>query len=317
MGMDLITSESSVLLNQIRDAFDIEQVKKMIKQLDAIKIALEAIDRFHEKSVIYAQLEAEAFVRLIELGGIKELRGYKRKTAEWLCSMAADERSSVIAKCKDGITITALYKSENPSYCQKNDEEKKKDLIKMERDIIEESVESKKPVDLFAFSEAVRVSHKDRSVYDAAYAISRSDTAVDEVRHYLRENGYVGVGSKTGKYFPAKKEYKNEIVKAIRQRFRSILCDIYSLRSIANRSEIGKLSCFDFCYEDDWHMAHGEKDIAYPLMIALWQLDLFDDIDVFENAYHIKWKRENLFYKGYDGCWYIKPGCGTKENENA
>lgn len=316
MPNDLITSDSSILLRQICGAVDVDQVKKMIRQLEAIKVALEAIDRFHEKSVLYAQLEAEAYLRLIELGGIKELRGYKRKTAEWLSEMTSEERHRWIAECKNGITIVEVYKSQFPPYTGKTDQEKKEDVVKLARELIEENVEESKPIDLHEYAETVRVAHSNKSAYDGLFAIKQSDTAVDEVRHYLRSKGYVGIGENAKKYFPAKKEYKEEIVKAIRQRTRSIISDIYSLQNIINRSEIGKLSCSDFIWETDWKMTHdsGSKEIVYCLMIALWQLDLFDDLDAFERTYHIRWNRENEFVREYGG-WYLRPGC-EREGDN-
>lgn len=312
VSMDLITSDSSILLNQIHDAVDIEQLKTMIKQLEAVKIALEAIDRFHEKSVLYARLEADAFIRLIELGGVKELRGYKRKTAEWLSEMSDDERTEWIAKCENGITIVEIYKSEHPSFCQKSKIEKVDSAVDLLRETIELSVAVKNPVDLSDFSKAVKESYKAKNEYQVIGSLKYADTAVDEMRRYLRDNGYVGVGESTGKYFPAKREYREEITKAIQQRFRQIILDIYSLRSIMDHSEIGKLHASDFIWEDNWHMTHGdEKFVVYPVMIALNELGLVDDLDVFEDAYHIKWNRENLYHKVW-GEWCLK-----KEESNA
>lgn len=289
MSNDLITSDSAKLLDQINEAESVEQVLTMLKQLKVLKSALDAMNRFREKSVLFARLEAEALVRVIELGGISELRGYKRKTAEWLSSMSAEERAEKINRCTEGMTIDVVYRMEHPEDRRPTVQEKKMALVDAHYETLLESIEKGEPVDLTEYASAVRNATQGT----ANMVESVTGDAVDSMRHHLREKGYVGIGNKTGKYFPASPEHKEDVAKAVTLRVRSIIQDIYSLRYILRKSEIGKLSVWDFEYDDSWHMSR-EKEIVYPLMLFLYRIDLFDDIEAYESVRGIKWDTTNL-----------------------
>ena len=291
--MDLVTQDSTNLLNQIYDAQSVEQVLSMLKQLKVLKQALEAVDRFHENSVMFARLEAEALLKVFELGGINNLRGYKKKTAEWLSSISQEERAYQISRCSDGATIEAIYRHEHPDDRRPSQKEKADNHVSFCFDEIMEAVEQEKPINLNKFADAV----KEADVWRNPTEKVGVGDAVDSIRHKLRDCGYVGVGERSGDYYPAKPEYKEQIAKAINTRVKSIINDVYSLRYIMNNSNVGKLSVWDFAFDDEWHM-HRNKDVAYPLFLFLYYIDVIDDIESYENREKIKWDRTNL-YAGY------------------
>ena len=93
-GLD--KSEISSLLEQIRHTDELEKLSGFIKQVDALKAALECVGTFRTQSVKYAQLEAETLIRIVTLGGLNNLRGWHKKTAEWLHSLSSEERTKYI-----------------------------------------------------------------------------------------------------------------------------------------------------------------------------------------------------------------------------
>ena len=92
---DIITSDFGNTLERIRDTEDLSVALAMLKQVKLLKDALEAADRFKELSTKYAVLNAEALLRVIELGGASKLRGNARYTAEWLATLSAEEVSAL------------------------------------------------------------------------------------------------------------------------------------------------------------------------------------------------------------------------------
>lgn len=109
---ELMTTSAASLLSKISETSSLEEMKQTIKKIDALKIALESVDAFRAQSILYARLEAEALLRVVDLGGIKQLKGDHRKTAEWLSSLSESERNKYIGMCEDGLTIDQVYKRE-------------------------------------------------------------------------------------------------------------------------------------------------------------------------------------------------------------
>ena len=95
---------------EIRATVDLGELLKKVRQIDALKTALESVGRFHENAVKYAKLEAEALIRVAELGGIGQLRGYKRTAAKWLYELSPAERDTYINRCAEGLTIEQVWK---------------------------------------------------------------------------------------------------------------------------------------------------------------------------------------------------------------
>ena len=52
----------------IQATVDLSELMEKIRQIKALKVALDACHRFHENAVRYAQLEAAALIRVVELG---------------------------------------------------------------------------------------------------------------------------------------------------------------------------------------------------------------------------------------------------------
>lgn len=79
--MQLASTGIQDMFERIRRISSVDEMLALIKKIDALKIALEAVDTFRQQSIQYAKLEAEALVRVADLDGIGKLRGFHRKTA--------------------------------------------------------------------------------------------------------------------------------------------------------------------------------------------------------------------------------------------
>lgn len=274
MANDLITSDSSILLHQIHDAVDVEQVRKMIKQLDAVKVALESINRFHEKSIIYAQLEAEALIRLIELGGIKYLRGYKRQTAEWLSKMDNQDRDKYINMCKDGLTITAIFQRETGTYMHyKKYDPSPGCLMEEERSrIMDTAIEGDDPVDLTLFASHARESYGTED---------EANDAIDGMRNKLRKLNYVSVGDKSGKYVPVKNSNDQELWGAVRCRVHGIIDDIQRISEICKEANL-TFGSADFIY-GNWEYQREIADVMRCVLMALKCAGVLTEVEKYDS----------------------------------
>lgn len=117
MSNALTTAQSGELMNLIQNTKTIEDMKMVLAKLDGLKEALKKADFFHEQSVKFAQLEALALIRIVELGGLSKIREFdgnssRRKVAEWLHDLNDEERNRYISMCQDGLTIQQVWKRE-------------------------------------------------------------------------------------------------------------------------------------------------------------------------------------------------------------
>lgn len=215
---DLMTQDMARLIDVIHNTDDVKQLVAIVKQIDALKVALESVDAFHAQSVKYARLEADALLRVCELGGVKKLPQKHRKTAEWLMSLSDDERDKQINRCSEGLTIDAIYRKEVLP------------LIKLADAY--ESVRFEK--------EYGRMQLTEHGIYDAAPVYAEIDSSFPEdtahdikegVRNSFLKHGAVGCGDGL---FVMPDSGRQEISDALRIRARSIVADLYKMHSIAD-----------------------------------------------------------------------------------
>lgn len=108
----MMSSDLVNMLDSINKSQSIEDAVKILKQIDALKTALESVEMFRSQSVMYARLEAEALIKVVDLGGLNKLRGAHRATANWLAELDDNTREKYISMCLEGLTIDQVYKRE-------------------------------------------------------------------------------------------------------------------------------------------------------------------------------------------------------------
>lgn len=260
------------ILEQIESVCSTENILSLIKKIDALKVALQAADTFRAQSVKYAKLEASALVRVSELGGTGKLRGFRRKTAEWLYELSEEERNKYISMCEDGLTIEQVYKREVGNNQALN---KKIERIEWEQeDLIDECKETG-IVDIKQFSDNVREAFKFEHQ-------SLGRDIIDGTRKRLRNAGAVGIGYE-GIYVMPHSENADGVKKAIALRYESICKDFGRIREIAKASGV-KMSYAEFDNGANWAFANKPYIIHVLLALARFGLmsdeeDLYDAIE--------------------------------------
>jgi len=232
----LQTANGNDLFKAVNECTCIEEAVALIKKVDALKVALDAVDRFYEQAVMYARLECEALLKVVELGGIGKLRGHHRKTAEWLAELSEDEREVYIEMCKTGCTIDHIYAKEvgDPKKVQST-----LDGLRQIREKVIDSMKENGIVDTRPFVAEV----------NAVRYVIGEDVAtdiVDGMRNRLRKVGGLGVGEGTHLYVMPNSPHTEEVEQAILTRYKSICNDMDSIKDIARASKI-KMSYKKFC----------------------------------------------------------------------
>lgn len=264
-------TETSALLDRIRRTEDLDEAIGIIKQINALKTALDAVGTFHREAIRYARLEVEALLKVMELGGATRLRGYQRKAAEWLYSLGDAERERYISMCGTGCTIDWVWQREvgRP--------EKVSSCIKEVREwgawLVEE-VKEKGIVDFREYAKDVRDKLSPLHCQDIA------DDLIDGTRNRLRKAGAVGVGPEDGLYVMPQKDGSNveEIKKAIFTRFESIDNDMYSLIRIARAAKI-TIPYEDFNEYDLYQSVRDGHEYMVHIFLALARSGVVADSD--------------------------------------
>lgn len=243
---------------------DVELLLKKIKQIDALKAALESCDRFRENAIRYAKLEASALMRVVELGGSSNLKGYKRKVAEWLFGLDSIEREKYINMCESGLTIDQVWKQEV------HDEEKIRRNLNIIYSLRENYIEDAKKegiVDLSYFSKEARNTLPGSIASDV----------IDGLRNSLRKAGAVGIGGETGIYIMPTPENADKVKEAILQRFESAVADFAKIKEIAKAAKL-KLDYEDFGV-DVYLADRSSKGYLCHFLIALDRMGVLSNSD--------------------------------------
>lgn len=272
-----MTELTDAKLNQdlayIDKLIDVEAVMEYLKKLDVLKYALEKMERFEENAVKYALLHAKALVKVVELGGEKELKGRTRKTAEWLASLTDDERNEYIAKCSEGLTIVCVYEREI--------EEPKKRVTNVEKAqaVVQRAIDE---VEKFGIVDTnSHIAEINRLVVSRELA---NDIASGMRIKLLKANA-LGIGQNSGIYVKPlndqnQTKYANErgirqnIVNALKNRYLSVTNDLRKMHRIIQDSNI-KLTYDDLV--TDYEISHNRLD--YYAMSVLWMLADLEILD--------------------------------------
>ena len=226
--MSLASADITALLETVRSTQDRQSAIKLVQQIDALKLALESVERFREESIKYAILEAEALIRVVELKGIDSLKAPHKKTAQWLSSLSADERSTFISKCTDGITIDEIFKRDVAP------------KMKLENKIDELQEGEKRLINTLEKVGVVNLNSYSSWVSGVLYGVPQitQNDIIDGARKRLRQHGAVGIGHDSGIYVLPQRASREEVVSAVLLRYKSIAADIAALKRLTMVSNI-------------------------------------------------------------------------------
>ncbi len=225
--MDLITN-TEIALDVIRNAKSIDEAVSYVRKIDALKVALESVNRFHSESVKYAILEAEALIKVVALGGILKLGtpcSLRYKTAEWLSSLTSDDAMCFINMCRDGLVIEEIYKREIGDVARKDGRIRNAQKCVKEM----ESTFAK-----FGFVDMRQPKQYIRTVLGGYEGLA--DDVIDGARNSLRRSGAIGAGD--GIYVSPEIEDMRYVKLAMLIRYESILHDLHNLSAIANTAKV-------------------------------------------------------------------------------
>ena len=225
MEVSLYDAQFEGLISSIVDTSDLQDCIEKLKQIKALKVMLDTVDRFHSEAVKYATLEATALVKVCELGGENRLKGYQQKTARWLYSLSDAERQKYIDMCADGFTIEQVWKRE---VGDKDKIVSSLNKLDGERQYILETVKERG---------IIKIDTKNIEPLKNLNKSIASDW-MDGTRRALRDVGAIGVGDKEGTYVMKSSGYTEEIRKAISTRWESVLNDVESIIKICKAADI-------------------------------------------------------------------------------
>ena len=248
----------------IQATVDLSELMEKIRQIKALKVALDACHRFHENAVRYAQLEAAALIRVVELGGKNRLRGDAKGAAEWIFGLDITQRERFIAMCADGLTISQVWKREI-----KNPELLESALSELD-DIRDELVEKAKKSGHVTLEYYVKYARR-KLPHNVA------EDVVDGMRNALRKAGAVGIGFGSLEYIMPRSENKAAVKQAVKLRYESIAKDVMKIKEIVDLSGV-KLSSFDID-DRNFHSNPEYRNILVFMDLALLNCGVISDAD--------------------------------------
>ena len=273
----MMSSDLVNMLDSINKSQSIEDAVKIVKQIDALKTALESVEMFRSQSVMYARLEAEALIKVVDLGGLNKLRGAHRATANWLAELDYNTREKYISMCLEGLTIDQVYKREVGAPREKL--RQIEELKTMREELIAE-LTTTGMTDITPYA-----NHARRVFWDD---LSTARDLVDGTRNRLRQAGGIGIGDETGVYVIPTKGNQDAIKEAILLRFEGVRADLNNIKEITKASKV-KMNCKDFLTGKSWEL---ENDPAFA-HILLWlnTIGLVDDA-VYDKITKADFRRE-------------------------
>lgn len=266
----LVNQEFIEHFKEIDGIKNVEDIVSYIKRIDALKAALESVDRFHEQSVKYAKLEAYTLIRAVELGGAKRIPTKHRKTAEWLFSLSESERERYIAMCADGMTIDNIYKREVG------------DDLRLQQGVEVARTEEKNILDELKEIGITNVQNRFDAIRTFVPDKRLAEDMIDGVRNRMRKAGAVGVGGCTGLYVIPEKADKEAVKKAIIMRYESAMDDMENIVHIAHTAKV-KLSWKDFGV-DVYKAARSGHGFLVSFIVGLSYENVIEDFDDFFSA---------------------------------
>lgn len=219
MAENLAIRETDVLTERIQCAQCVDELLSIVAQLSGVKEVLKKQKVFKEYAIKYAQLEAAALIKIVELGGENSLKGYEKKVAIWLASLDATKRSEVIQKCEYGYTIRSVWEKE--VLPAEKEHEFVDDVAYMTKRLVKD-LKRNGIVNTADFRDYVQERIPDT-------VASKRETAsalIDGCRNVLLKNGAVGVGNFSGLYVIPTKDKNEHVKEAIKTRLLSIKNDV-------------------------------------------------------------------------------------------
>jgi len=224
--LTIIDAQNAVL--KIERCNNLDEMMQMIKELSALKSALDAVKQFRYKSVLYAKLHAAALVRVVQLGGINELKApITKNTAKWLTNLSEAERERYIAMCEEGLTICQIYRREIQE-------------VNVQK-YFEEAVNryrKRKIADLSDYGYADISDMKDTLQSQVDIRGCVLNDVIDGTRNTMRQFGAIGIGDYSGVYIMPNSPNIEKIQKALQVRLDSIIDDILNVRKISDISGV-------------------------------------------------------------------------------
>lgn len=266
----VMSTKTAGLLDAIRGNRNLEEMVKLVKQIDALKVALESVDAFREQSILYAQLEAEALLKVVELGGIKSLRQPHRATAEWLSKLHTDDLARYLQMCNDGLTIDAVYKREVGNDAKLRE---KIDFLQGQRDWLIDDLREHGIVDIRQYADEVK----------RTFCVSNPSLAsdiIDGTRNRLRKAGAVCIGANSYIYVKRNPDNADKIEQAILLRYQSIINDFACIKAIMKEAHV-TMSYKQF-HDNFSEMPHTGENYILHVLLALSRMGMFKDADELE-----------------------------------
>lgn len=207
-------------MNDLKEmSYDIDSIKtqedaiQTYNKVLALQKALEQVNEFHENSVKFALLEVEVLLKVIELDGISQLKGEAKKTAQWLSELKQDEIGEYIEKCKDGITIRAVWKYNIDQPL------KRQDATTAAYEWCDYILKEAKETGIIELTD----DHYYSMIDNCFRGVVNKDVYSSDIKNGLRmrllKNDFVGVGNRSGTYVSKNSEDKTKILDAAFVRF--------------------------------------------------------------------------------------------------
>ena len=228
---DQIVAFNALTPEAIRSIEDLKTAKMCVAKLAGFQKALEEADRFFSMAVEFAELEAAALIRVMELtgGDAKVIRGERGNAALWLYRMTEKQRKETIEMCREGLTLTQVWRREVKYKDGVPLSPKEKKIQERKQEYIAEA-EEMGVVDISDFSLGE----------DSHHQITRYlwEDAKQGLRRTLLRSGYVGVGNHLQIYVNPARSSEDQVRMAIKTRLESIINDINSVSEIATAASI-------------------------------------------------------------------------------
>ena len=234
-------------LDTIKNTDDLDALLKAVTAIkDAEKVYIHA-KMYRDKAIAYAQLEAAALVRVVDLGGVEKLKkGKLRDAAIWLSKMRESERDHYIRMCQNGMTIDNIYWK-----IVGKDAEKQvyRDFGYEQRDRLIDELKQTGKVDIGDYS----------TVMYKKLGAKEGKDIVNGTRIALRDAGGLCIEEGSHVYIKDDSKDKEGIKDCARVRARSIRIDFYRLLEVLQKNKVeikyeellGELSGYpnewDFC----------------------------------------------------------------------
>jgi hypothetical protein len=236
-----------------------EDARATLKGINAANAFLREADAALEIIGRFARLEAEALLKIAELGYAKELikgSSYRARAVRWLYELPKEEQQHHLDTCLKGQTIIQVWQTEyvKPDY-EESMRVRFEYAIERIPEIFEEDGEVCLSDELDPYHLISGSSISEKEFYDR----------VDGLRNQLRKMGAVGVDDGRGTYISPEKK-KKRLREAIDARVTSISRDLGLLCALIEELPEDK-PYITYIKLSRWHPA---RDVSIPDLIGMF-----------------------------------------------